>query len=256
MARFAGGGAGSAILTNVVVGATYRVGVFFHDNAAWTNWSEPSSGSRSSILADLPTEFRSWREFPSPVEGDITNRVCVYDVAGIDRADLVYRFSDEPLPYLEMEMETTDGSNYEVVLPDPSRHVHAEYAFRVTDGIGRVSTYPADTFLGLETSRVETNELLVRGSVLRPEAEGITVVFDVRADGVQRERVTVEVYDLSGRVVRTLVRGEYATGRHRIRWTGDTGGPEGGGEPAASGIYFVRMRAGQSDLVRRVAIVR
>jgi hypothetical protein len=62
----------------------------------------------------------------------------------------------------------------------------------------------------------------------------------------------VEVYDVRGALVRTLVRGMVTAGRHALAWDGrrDDGGP------AAPGIYLVRARSGPASRTLRVAFLR
>jgi hypothetical protein len=52
-----------------------------------------------------------------------------------------------------------------------------------------------------------------------------------------RSRVTIRVYDLSGRVVRTLVDGTVEPGEYAAVWDGTTDTDQ----RAASGVYFVKM---------------
>jgi hypothetical protein len=52
-----------------------------------------------------------------------------------------------------------------------------------------------------------------------------------------RSLVSIRVYDVAGRVVRTLVDGEAEAGPHVIVWDGTTGS----GQRAASGVYFVKV---------------
>jgi len=60
--------------------------------------------------------------------------------------------------------------------------------------------------------------------------------------------VRLDILDVSGRLVRELVAGERREpGNHNVEWDGRTQG----GERAASGIYFVRFRAGSEQLTRR-----
>ncbi|MGA9116344.1 MAG: FlgD immunoglobulin-like domain containing protein, partial [Bacteroidota bacterium] len=56
-------------------------------------------------------------------------------------------------------------------------------------------------------------------------------------------RVGVEVYNLLGQRVRTLVRGDMKAGYHGVEWNGR--GEDGG--PVGSGVYFVRMEASGRD---------
>ncbi len=60
---------------------------------------------------------------------------------------------------------------------------------------------------------------------------------------------TLRVYDVAGAVVRTLAAGRVPAGEHLSRWDGrdDRGGPVG------AGVYFVELRAGGAQSVRRVA---
>ncbi|PSQ84201.1 MAG: DNA-binding protein, partial [Bacteroidetes bacterium QS_7_67_15] len=66
----------------------------------------------------------------------------------------------------------------------------------------------------------------------------------------EEKKVRVAVYDLLGRRVRTLADGRREAGSHTITWEGRSDG----GEPLASGVYFVRMRAG--DVTRSAKLVR
>jgi len=52
----------------------------------------------------------------------------------------------------------------------------------------------------------------------------------------QSGTASVKVYDVQGRLVRTLVEGEMGAGRHDLRWTG----VDNAGRSVPSGVYFVR----------------
>ena len=71
-----------------------------------------------------------------------------------------------------------------------------------------------------------------------------------------RSSVTIRVYDLAGRVVRTLVDGETEPGEHKVVWDGTTAA----GQRAASGVYFVRMEgtdeAGSFSLVGKAVMLK
>ena len=49
----------------------------------------------------------------------------------------------------------------------------------------------------------------------------------------------LEVYDLQGRKVRTLVSGERAAGRHEVEWDGRNDASR----QVASGVYLLRLSA-------------
>ncbi|MEZ5064458.1 MAG: proprotein convertase P-domain-containing protein [bacterium] len=64
--------------------------------------------------------------------------------------------------------------------------------------------------------------------------------------------VQLEVYDVAGRHVRTLLNRAMAAGSHVVTWDGR--GAED--RAVATGIYFVRLTAGEQRDIRRVSLVR
>jgi hypothetical protein len=65
-------------------------------------------------------------------------------------------------------------------------------------------------------------------------------------------RVTLVVYDLAGRVVRTLVDGEHQSGTRKIVWDG----LGDAGRQVAAGVYFVRLSAGESLATKKLLLLR
>ena len=73
----------------------------------------------------------------------------------------------------------------------------------------------------------------------------------------QDEEVSIQIYSLSGRLVRTLTLGKKAAGNYVSRhnaayWDGNNGA----GEAVASGVYFYVIRAGKFEAARRMAVLR
>ena len=66
------------------------------------------------------------------------------------------------------------------------------------------------------------------------------------------EDAELSLYDASGRRVRTLIGGPLAAGSHSVEWTGT----DDAGRPAAAGIFFMRLRAGDRTAVQKVLLVR
>lgn len=69
-----------------------------------------------------------------------------------------------------------------------------------------------------------------------PAPGSVEVAFSLPEAG----RVSLEVLDVGGRVLRALSNGVFPAGTHRATWDGN----DGQGLPAAAGLYFVRMQAG------------
>jgi flagellar hook assembly protein FlgD len=60
------------------------------------------------------------------------------------------------------------------------------------------------------------------------------------------------VYDVLGRRVQVLVDERKEAGRHTVQWNGQ----DASGRPLASGLYFVRLQAGDRQLTQRLTLVR
>lgn len=76
-----------------------------------------------------------------------------------------------------------------------------------------------------------------------------TIRFDLPAQA----RTTLRIYDVSGRLVRTLVDEVLSRGtRHEAVWDGRTDG----GREAPSGVYFYRLTAGSVTETRKMVLLR
>jgi len=62
----------------------------------------------------------------------------------------------------------------------------------------------------------------------------------------------LQIVDVTGRKVRTLVEGPVAPGSHQVHWDGR----DAAGRPVASGIYFLRLSAGEAEVSNRISVVR
>jgi hypothetical protein len=67
-----------------------------------------------------------------------------------------------------------------------------------------------------------------------------------------RGTVRLRIYDVAGRLVRTLHEGELPAGRHELRWDGTSDQ----GESVESGVYFSRIEAFDEQLTRRLLRIR
>ncbi len=78
----------------------------------------------------------------------------------------------------------------------------------------------------------------------------ITVIqYDIPNNG---ERVILRVYDVSGRLVRTLVDTTQGAGRHSVTWDGK----DGRGRNAASGVYFYHLRTTRFKETKKMVLLR
>jgi hypothetical protein len=81
------------------------------------------------------------------------------------------------------------------------------------------------------------------------EYGGCAICFDLP----EMMSVTVEVFDLAGRVVRTLAANEtLAVGAHELVWDGASVA----GTPVQAGIYLVRVTAGAESATGKLVLLR
>lgn len=67
-----------------------------------------------------------------------------------------------------------------------------------------------------------------------------------------RAPVSLKIYDITGRLVRTLVQEEQPANRNTVSWDAT----DNSGRNVASGIYFYRLRAGDLVQTRRMVLLR
>ena len=91
---------------------------------------------------------------------------------------------------------------------------------------------------GIELAPSRPNPV-VRGTELAFELENPT-------------QASLRIYDLSGKLVRTLVTGSLAAGPHTARW--DT--RDESGKPVASGVYYYRLEAGGLTATKQLVVTR
>jgi hypothetical protein len=76
-----------------------------------------------------------------------------------------------------------------------------------------------------------------------------TIRYDVAEEGV---KVSIVIFDVTGRRVRTLVDGVQPAGRQSAVWDGR----DDGGRTVASGVYFYRMNAGRFVQTRKMVLLK
>ncbi len=76
-----------------------------------------------------------------------------------------------------------------------------------------------------------------------------TIRYDVPAPGAD---VNISVYDVTGRLVRELVKEHRGAGEWSVQWNGDNDRGQG----VASGVYFYRMRAGEFDRTAKMVLLK
>jgi hypothetical protein len=89
----------------------------------------------------------------------------------------------------------------------------------------------------------------LRPGVPNPTSGGTTIAFGLPAPC---EAVTLRIYSVSGRLVRTLLDGAVPGGHHAAVWDGR----DDAGTNVASGVYVYRLESATVTLAGKVAMLR
>jgi hypothetical protein len=68
----------------------------------------------------------------------------------------------------------------------------------------------------------------------------------------ERSDVVLNIYHVSGALVRTLAEGSFGAGPHDVQWNGR----DNSGNPVSSGVYLYRLRAGKQSLTRKMVLLK
>jgi hypothetical protein len=85
-----------------------------------------------------------------------------------------------------------------------------------------------------------------------PSKERITINYEIAENEQGSEKVTIQIYDVIGRLVSNLVNKNLVPGRYTATWNGSFDN----GELASRGFYFIRLSAGKTNEVKRIVLDR
>ena len=113
-----------------------------------------------------------------------------------------------------------------------------------------VSTSGATAFQGTKSVTIRSGGGAVEASAYpNPFNPETSIEYSTRVSGA----VTMKIYSIDGRLVRTLKEGEYTTaGSHEVRWNGI----DNAGRRVPSGIYFVRTSVLNDTSIFKLAITK
>ncbi len=142
---------------------------------------------------------------------------------------------------------------YDPTIGDPLPYVRGplDFAFatyriqpRSPDDIASGGVAVDDSGTPLVSARTE-----LKGNTPNPFNPATQIRFALRQEGP----VDIAVYDLSGRLVRTLAAGErFAAGEQAITWDGRSGS----GKQLPSGVYLVRFEAGDVESTHKITLMK
>ncbi len=140
----------------------------------------------------------------------------------------VYTYSDKDLEaneyYYWLENIEMDGTSM----------MHGPVKVIVT------STTPTDPVIPVRTA--------LKAAYPNPFNPSTTVSFDLAKDS----QVNITVYNAKGQIVKSLFNGNKNAGQFRLEWNGQ----DNNGKSCTSGIYFIKMNAGEYSSIKKVMMMK
>lgn len=201
--------------------------------------SNPASPSRVGDLAE-PT-------------ATVHNLYVVGDLAFVSYYTAGFRTLDLSNPAAPSVLDTYDTSAYSGEGYDGAFGVYP-YA---DGGLVFISDHPNGLFVfsvegynGQPTAAGDTPTATatLQQNVPNPFNPRTTIAFSLDTAG----SATLEVYDVRGAKVRTLVDGVRSAGAQQVEWDGR----DDAGRAVASGVYYYRLRSGTTTLSRKMVLLK
>ena len=256
-----------------VAGGDWEFGVPTGQGGAYGN-PDPTSGYTGSnvygynLEGDYPNNLPETHLTAGPLNfyGMYSSQLVFWRWLGVESPEYDHayvRVSSNGQDWVDIwanEEEMTGGSwnqvSYDISsVADDQTQVYIRWTMGSTDGGWTYCGWNIDDVEilavpheGVEGSGGPAGPLTVDPAYPNPFSSHVSVPFSIDAAG----RVSVTVYDLAGRAVRSLSAGEMAAGAHTVVWNGIGDG----GETMGSGIYFMRISTADAAVTRRVILAR
>ncbi|HOD55618.1 MAG TPA: FlgD immunoglobulin-like domain containing protein, partial [Candidatus Cloacimonadota bacterium] len=88
----------------------------------------------------------------------------------------------------------------------------------------------------------------LKGNYPNPFNPVTTIAYDIEKDA----HVSIDVFNVKGQKVRTLVNDRLTAGSHTIQWNGT----DDNGKNVGSGIYFFNMKSGKYTSTRKMILMK
>ena len=203
----------------------------FHGNRFNSGWKELVTSTDAAVTA--------WMYELSGSSLRLT-----WSVAGDDEEWDLYRRAGEGEFMLTARGLRNDGSGT-ISWTDGAVEEGLSYEYRLESAGGENSVETGRIEIPVSSARLYQNHP-------NPFNPATTITFTIPGGSAVRQNAILGVYDVRGALVKTLVNGPVAGGRHEVTWNGTNNS----GVSVASGIYFARFTSGGIQSVRKMVMIR
>lgn len=177
--------------------------------------------------------------------------VALEQADGLWQIDKNTSYGDGADPFPGSSAKTTFSA---ATTPNSNAYAGTATYVTVTNISASGPTMTCDFQVSLTAGVLDDNDLghlsYTMGLSNFPNPFNPSTVMSFTSDG--SELVTLVIFDVLGRQVKTLDVGELTAGLHQVRWNGD----DESGRPVASGVYFGRLAGPRGSVVRKMVLMR
>ncbi|MCK4546333.1 MAG: agmatine deiminase family protein [Candidatus Eisenbacteria sp.] len=174
---------------------------------------------------------------------------------------LVYWRLEGETPFNAIVMQATaDPDSHYADIPGQADETNIEYYVFAGDYSGRREARPLvapEAWYTFNTGTAPTSVAEGEGArvsvaLLESYPNPFNPVMTARYQVPLPGPVELSVYSTEGRLIRRLVDGDVGAGDHEVIWDGT----DAAGKPVSSGVYFLRLVAGETATARRVVLLK
>jgi hypothetical protein len=198
----------------------------------------------------------------SPLYGDtIDDSTPTFDWDDVEGANMYWiqvdNNSDFLSPEIDAESTISTYSPFSSIDDDEYYwHVKARNVCDQWSGWSNVWYFIMDTETGI-SDHPSTGELLPTSFSMsqnypNPFNPSTTISFDIPGNVGSKNHLNLSIYDIRGRLVRTLLSSALEPGHYKVTWNGK----DENGESVSSGIYLYILKAGEKTYIRKMTILK
>ena len=162
----------------------------------------------------------------------------------VDLAEVSFYYDQAADPrHLTVSRLDADGNFDSAVKSQIDESVHRVVAY--TDSLGLFGLYQDDA---ISSGVVREEGIAFLPSYPNPFRDTATILFELSEPGP----VTIDVFTVTGRLVRHLLSGDATGGLHRTTWDG----ADGRGKRVASGVYYLMVASRGASASTKVLLVK
>jgi hypothetical protein len=229
--------------------------------STWTVAFSPHDASSSRSITESVTSFSAWTVSdaanPLPVQlasftGALENgKVVLKWITSYEAATASWRIersSQAEGQYLEMDGVQAYGQPHQYLWIDNSAGYNTRYYYRLAqiDNDGKIAYYgPVMVASGVPVSLI--SRLISCGP--SPFSSYARISYQV---GQGTAEVNLAVYNIVGQAVHTRNLGCKSSGTYEVNWDGS----DDQGRKLSTGVYFVSLKVGQANFMKRLTLLR